>query len=289
MSDSKPDNGEIAEQLRHIADLLDTQDANEYRVRAYRQGADTVENCDRSIAQMVDDEPEALHDLPHIGESLAGVIKEFVTTGRSSILERLESENAPADLLQRVPGIGEELAGRIVDELGVKTLEELENAAHDGRLGNVEGFGEERVQAVEDSLAGILSQSAHRRADQRQDEDNDSSQPSIDLLLDIDRTYRTRAEQGDLKKIAPRRFNPDNEAWLPIMKTERQDWTFTVLFSNTKRAHERDATHDWVVIYYERDGAENQCTVVTSNRGKLEGKRVVRGREEECRQHYDDE
>jgi len=58
------------------------------------------------------------------------------------------------------------------------------------------------------------------------------------------------------------------------------------LFSNTARAHELGMTHDWVVVYYERDGHENQCTVVTERRGDLGGQRVVRGREDDCRRHY---
>jgi hypothetical protein len=61
----------------------------------------------------------------------------------------------------------------------------------------------------------------------------------------------------------------------------------TALFSNTALAHELGRTHDWVVIYFGRDGGpEHQRTVVTETRGPLEGRRVVRGREGECREHY---
>ncbi len=59
-----------------------------------------------------------------------------------------------------------------------------------------------------------------------------------------------------------------------------------MLYSKTKRAHEQGKTHDWVVIYYRREGEEDQCTVVTGTRGSLEGKRIVRGREPACREHY---
>ena len=59
-----------------------------------------------------------------------------------------------------------------------------------------------------------------------------------------------------------------------------------MLFSNTAQAHERGETHDWVVIYFGADGREGQCTVVTASQGSLEGRRVVRGREAECRRHY---
>lgn len=83
------------------------------------------------------------------------------------------------------------------------------------------------------------------------------------------------------RTIAPRRFNPDKKAWLPILHTERGPWSFTALFSNTARAHQLGTTDDWVVIYFERDGREGQCTVVTERPGPRAGRRVVRGREDE--------
>lgn len=89
-----------------------------------------------------------------------------------------------------------------------------------------------------------------------------------------------------MHKIAPKRFNPEGKAWLPILHTSRDGWSFTVLYSNTARAHELDKTHDWVVIYYERDGREDQATVVTASHGTLEGKRIVRSREAECERYY---
>jgi putative hydrolase len=102
----------------------------------------------------------------------------------------------------------------------------------------------------------------------------------------VDREYRERAEAGVLKTITPRRFNPEGLAWLPIMHTERQGWDFTAMYSNTARAHELDRTRDWVVIYYQRDGEEEQCTIVTEYQGALRGERVVRGRERECEALY---
>jgi DNA polymerase (family X) len=71
------------------------------------------------------------------------------------------------------------------------------------------------------------------------------------------------------------------------MNTQRQGWDFTVLFSNTQRAHELGKTRDWVVIYYEGDNREGQSTVITAQRGPLRGHRIIRGREAECRRYYD--
>ncbi len=286
---SKVDNTQIAATLERTADLLEAQDENVYRVRSYRSAADTIRNLDKSVTKLLGkDGDEAIRSLPGVGEKLAGSIKEIATTGRLGLTERLESELSPGKLFTEVPGIGEALARRIHDELGIATLEELEVAAHDGRLEqNVEGVGSEKAEGIRTALSGMLSRSSQRRMKQRVNESGEQDgEPSVELLLDIDKTYRRKAEQGKLRKIAPKRFNPEGEQWLPLMKTKRDRWQFTALFSNTARAHERDKTHDWVVIYYEKEGRQRQCTVVTSERGRLKGKRIIRGRERQCRQYY---
>jgi len=91
-----------------------------------------------------------------------------------------------------------------------------------------------------------------------------------------------KSEAGDLPTITPRRFNIEKKAWLPIYHRELEGWSFTAMYSNSARAHELGMTKDWVIIYFERDGEESQCTVVTERSGKLIGKRVIRGREAEC-------
>jgi len=112
--------------------------------------------------------------------------------------------------------------------------------------------------------------------------------PSVAELLDVDREYRESAEKGNLKRIAPRKMNPGHEAWLPVLHTVRGVRHYTVLFSNTPRAHEHGKTLDWVVLYYREGGSsERQCTVITSERGALLGKRIVRGREPECARYYE--
>ena len=72
-----------------------------------------------------------------------------------------------------------------------------------------------------------------------------------------------------------------------MLHTRRGDWQFTVLFSNTQKAHELGKTNDWVVIYFQAGaGPVGQCTVVTETHGFLKGRRVVRGRERECTAHH---
>jgi DNA polymerase (family 10) len=290
----KPSNKEIAQLLEQVADLLEAQEANAFRIRAYRNGAASVRAADKKVAGLVKDgDTSALQELPDIGEGLAALIGEYVQSGRSTLLERLQGEVTPEELFGKIPGIGEELATRINRELDIETLEELEQAAHDGRLAQVEGFGERRVQGVQTALAGMLSRSAQKQSRQRtadgEKETESATEPPVALLLAVDADYRQKAAAGELKKIAPRRFNPEKEAWLPVLHSEREGWQFTALFSNTKRAHELEMTDDWVVVYYERDGRERQRTVVTETNGRLQGERVVRGREEESGRYYQEQ
>ncbi|MGI9626296.1 MAG: helix-hairpin-helix domain-containing protein [Longimicrobiales bacterium] len=272
-------NQEVAKALDRVGDLLEAQHANPFRVRAYHHGADIIGNLDRSVVDVLQTEGAGgLEAIPGIGTSLASAVEELASTDRLGLLERLEGEVSPEDVFTTIPGIGEELAARIHSALHIGTLEELELAAADGTLGTVKGFGPRRVRAVREVLSASLPRSTRRRTRERR--------PSVALLLDVDAEYLLRAKEGGLRRIRPKRFNPENEAWLPVLHTERGGWWFTALFSNTRRAHALNRTHDWVVLFFEEDGREDQCTVVTEYQGGLAGRRVVRGRELECYDYY---
>lgn len=285
-------NHQIAQVLDRIAELLEFESDNPFRIRAYRDGAQTIRNTDQSVADLIQhNQTEKLDALPHIGSGIVAVVSEYVTSGKSDLLEELEAKASPQAVMAKVPGIGKDLADRIVEELHIKTLPELEQAAHNGQLTKVEGFGEKRVAGIRASLAGMLSRTS--RTDQRSRVGSTSQKPadtvdrpSVALLLAVDKQYREGAVEDKLQKIAPRRFNPDKEAWLPVLHSKRDGWDFTALFSNTAQAHELQKTNDWVVIYYKKDGKERQNTVVTETKGELEGKRVVRGRGSESQDYY---
>jgi hypothetical protein len=296
----RPSNPEIADQLDEVGGLLRVQRADEWRIRAFHDAAHHLRSMPESVVEILDREGRpGLIALPTIGRGIAAAIEEMAWSGRYKLLDRLRGEVTPEELLMTLPGMGETLARRIHEELGVETLEDLELAAHDGRLERVEGFGPRRAHAVRDLLAAQLSRSTRRRARQLALEHRASAleapassevsldePPEVDLLLDLDTHYRELAKDGELPTIAPRRFNPAHEAWLPVWHVTEEDWHFTVLFSNSKMAHDLDKTRDWVVIYWERDGHEDQATVVTEYRGPLKGRRVVRGRERECLSHW---
>ncbi|MFW5685061.1 MAG: helix-hairpin-helix domain-containing protein [Spirochaetota bacterium] len=267
------DNQEIAELLEEIAAALRETGGNEYKTRAYERAASAIVDADQSVAELHSERGEAgIRTISGIGEGIAKVISEYLETGRSRLLDDLLANVNPADLFAEIPGLGDELAGRVSSSLEISTLEELEEAAHDGRLEEVEGLGPDRVRAVRDHLAQRLGRGTGAGR-------NPSAQlqPPTDLLLEIDREYREKASAGELRTIAPRRFNPEGTAWLPVLETEREGWKFTALFSNTAHAHEQGKTHDWVVVYYERDGKEGQSTVITAGPGPHKGERIVAG------------
>lgn len=282
------DNARCADRLREAADLLEAQGANPFRISAYRRAADTVLGLKEDVATLIEREGmEGLEALPGVGRGIASALLEMVRTGRWIQLERLRGSADPAQLFTAVPGLGHRLAERIHDTLHIDTLEALELAAHDGRLESVAGVGPRRAAAIRSSLQSMLARGRPRRIADVSGQSRAAQGPAVDVLLDVDREYREKAEAGSLPTIAPRRFNPSGEAWLPVLHAVRGDWHFTALFSNTAQAHQLDRTRDWVVLYfYDDQHTEGQHTVVTETHGPLAGRRVVRGREAECRVHY---
>jgi len=270
------DNRWIAARLDEVAELLEVQQANPFRVRAYRRASALLRERTEPIARVVEAGGiPALRALEGIGESLAHSIEELLRTGRLGLLERLRNEAGPEDVLASVAGIGPGLAQRIHQDLAIDSLYALEAAAHDGRLERVRGMGPRRLRAVRECLAGRFQRPALAPV-------GSARAPPVGELLEVDREYRERAAVMSLPRIAPRRFNPGRKVWLPVLHTEREGRHYTALFSNTARAHALRATQDWVVIYRDDHEGQGQWTVVTARRGPMAGQRVVRGREEEC-------
>jgi len=272
-------NSQIARRLDELANLLEVQGANPFRVRAYRQGSAAITHLAEPVSDLYAREgPEGLKRIPAIGSRLAIAIRTLLETGRLPLLEHLRGEIDPVRLLQSVPGIGPIQAERLHHDLGIDSLEELEAAAHDGRLASLAGFGAKKIAGIADSLASRLGRV-------RQAVGVPSFQVPVEELLDIDREYRDAARAGTMPTIAPRRFNPDKQAWLPILHTQRGGRHYTAMFSNTARAHRLGTTRDWVIIYQDGDAGTRQYTIVTSHQGPLEGQRIVRDREAECQRH----
>lgn len=272
------DNATIARKLNDYATYLEGEDTNVYRVRAYRRAAATVLEQERPLAEVVNEKGRAgLEELPGIGPSLAYTIEGLICTGEFRTLRPDAGHIDPERLLTSLPGIGPQLARTLYDHFGITTLEEVERAAHDGRLSQA-GVGPKRLRGLIDALAGRL----HRN---RLPEPI-HGEPSVAALLAIDDAYRRQSESDILPRLTPRRFNPQHEPWLPLFIADRDGWRFRALYSNTALAHRLGKTSDWVVIAF-RDGFNSgQRTIVTETRGDLRGRRVVRGRERDCRVYY---
>lgn len=141
-------NSDVADIFSQIADLLDIQGANEYRIRAYRTAAQTIGSLSRNVSDMVE-EGEDLTELPGIGEDLAGKIEEIVETGTLEQLQKLRAET-PAELADalNIAGLGPKRVKKLHEELGIDTLDELKAAAEAGEIRQVHGFGKKIEQKI---------------------------------------------------------------------------------------------------------------------------------------------
>ncbi len=145
-------NIDVAKIFTTMADLLEIEDANPFRVRAYRNAARTVAGLPHDISDMVHSEKD-LTALPGIGKDLAGKIKEIVETGTLSQLKELGERISPelADLT-KIPGLGPKRVKALHSALGIETPQELKQAAEKGRVKQVEGFGEKTEHSIREAL-----------------------------------------------------------------------------------------------------------------------------------------
>jgi len=155
-------NVDVARMLEEIADLLEIQGENLFRIRAYRNAARTIETLGVPVASLV--EADRLDELPGIGSDLAGKICTILETGTLPLLHQLTSK-IPESLVQmlRIPGLGPKRAKQIYDTLGVKTLDALEEAAKSGRLRALRGIKGATEQKILRGLADLRGHGARWR------------------------------------------------------------------------------------------------------------------------------
>src|SRR5665647_622781 len=146
-------NADIAAVFEEIADLLEIEGANPFRIRAYRNAARTLSELSQDARALLE-KGDDLRQLPGIGDDLAAKIAEIVATGSCSLLQRLHKELPPAITeLLHIPGLGPKRVKALYHDLDVQTVEQLYRAARDGRIRALPGFGEKIelniLQAVE--------------------------------------------------------------------------------------------------------------------------------------------
>ncbi|MBK8377120.1 MAG: DNA polymerase/3'-5' exonuclease PolX [Nitrospira sp.] len=151
-------NADVAAAFEEMADLLEIEGANPFRVRAYRFAARTLRDLPAEVAEMVA-KGEDLTSLPGIGDDLAGKIKEILATGTAAAIEA-QRKRVPATLtgLLRIPGLGPKRVKRLAHELKIRSLSELQTAAQAGRVRTLAGFGEKTEQHILDALATRLAE-----------------------------------------------------------------------------------------------------------------------------------
>jgi DNA polymerase (family 10) len=150
-ADRAVDNLAIARVLAEIGDLLEIKGENPFKIRAYRTASETVAHEPRRVASLTPAERLA---LPGIGKDIAAKIGELAETGRMRYHDELLREFPPTilDLLQ-LQGVGPKTVARLYGNLGIRTLEELERAARDGRIRGMQGMGAKKETLILKALA----------------------------------------------------------------------------------------------------------------------------------------
>jgi len=148
-------NRDIAQQFEQVADLLEIEGANPFRVRAYRNAARTIGAYSRGMAEMIA-QGEDLTALPGIGKDLAAKIREIVETRHLELLDEV-AEHTPAGLsdVMRIEGLGPKRARVLHEELGVGSLEDLAKAVAAHAVRELPGFGEKTEQRVREGIARL--------------------------------------------------------------------------------------------------------------------------------------
>jgi len=202
------ENIDYARVFEEIADLLEIQGANPFRVRAYRNAARTVETLSQSLESLLSSDEQVLEGLPGIGKDLAGKLRELFQTGELQFLNELRQQ-VPASLVQimRIPGLGPKRARQVWDGLDITSVEELEQAARGGALEQLPGFGPTMQARV---LKGIEELKARAGRFKLSDADI-YVQPLLAYLrqaeglvdLEVAGSYRRRCETvGDIDILA---------------------------------------------------------------------------------------
>ena len=147
-------NSDIAAVFDHVADLLEYEGGNVFRVRAYRNAARTIQAMVESLSSVRADANRALTDIEGIGADLAGKIETLLDTGRLPLVEDLQKKIPPVVFeLMRVPGLGPKKVKTLVDELAIDSLDALEQACREGRVRDVKGFGAKTEAAILENIA----------------------------------------------------------------------------------------------------------------------------------------
>jgi DNA polymerase (family X) len=156
-------NSEIAEKFELVADILELKDANQFRVRAYREAANTIRNHSRQMQDLIQ-EGKDLTNLAGIGKDLAEKIAEIIETGKLKQLNDLKNKT-PAGLaeLLNIEGLGPKRVKRFYQELNIETVKDLEKAIKNDEIKKLDGFGDKSQQNIKEALERYKNRQANQR------------------------------------------------------------------------------------------------------------------------------
>ncbi|MEF8794571.1 DNA polymerase/3'-5' exonuclease PolX [Thiohalorhabdus sp.] len=197
-------NQEIADLFNRLADLLEVEDANPFRVRAYRNAARVIGSLSPSLSDLVADGEDLTH-YPGIGDDLADKIRTIVTTGELPDLREVE-HRVPAELsdLMHIKGLGPKRVKALYQELGIDSLDQLEAAARQGRIRQLEGFGAKTEQSLLEGIEYLRGGGERRTLLGEAEEVAERLKAHLEgvegaKLLEVAGSYRRRKETvGDL-------------------------------------------------------------------------------------------
>ena len=148
------ENGKISAQITKLADLLEFQGANSFKIRAYRRGARVIKDSTESFATMAQSDPSTLLEIDGIGKGVAEKITQLIQEGEIAEINEI-LETVPATVLDilRIPGLGPKKAAALYQELGIQTLEQLQAACEAGEVQKLKGFAAKTEQSILEGMA----------------------------------------------------------------------------------------------------------------------------------------
>jgi DNA polymerase (family X) len=213
-------NAEIAERFNRLADLLEVEGANPFRIRAYRNAARTIASMAQNVAGLLASGKD-LSELPGIGEAIAEKIQTIVETGRLPQLEEVEART-PAALseLMKIEGLGPKRVKTLYRQLHIRTPEDLERAARSGKIHELEGFGKKTEALILQRVRHFQGESQRMRLPEAED----IAEPLVAYLkrtpgvreITVAGSYRRRRETvGDLDiLVTARKDSPVMERFI---------------------------------------------------------------------------
>ena len=198
------DNAKISQTITMLADLLEFQGANAFKIRAYRNGARVIKDYPDSINSIIEEDPASLLSIDGIGKGVAEKCVVLVETGELPQINEILGEipRSVLDLL-RIPGMGPKKGAMLYRELGIANLDQLKEACKAGIVSDLKGFGAKTVESI---LAGIeIADAANKRvywakADETARQILDHMQRCGEISkIELAGSYRRRRETvGDL-------------------------------------------------------------------------------------------